>query len=82
MASVMQSPVGQLRGASGAAQLRALRPAGPARVGSKHFSVAASAARRAAAAAPMAPASEGSQLVVPVGRYCESHYKAIRRPTR
>ena len=79
MASVMQSPVGQLRGASGAAQLRA-GPAGRSRVGATNFLVRASAVppRRAAAAAT----SEGSKLILPTGVYCESHYKAIRRPTR
>ena len=78
MASVSTCPAGQLRGASGAAKLRALRPAAPAARVWAQKKTFASDARRAAAAAAAAP----SQLVIPVGQYCESHYKAIRRPTR
>lgn len=26
--------------------------------------------------------SENSELLIPVGKYCETHYKAVRRPTR
>lgn len=80
--SVSTCPAGQLRGAAGAAQLRALRPtAATARVWAPKKTFASANARRAAAAAAAAP-SEGSKLIIPVGQYCESHYKAIRRPTR
>jgi len=34
------------------------------------------------AGAAFAPASEGSELLVPVGQYCEKHYQTVRRPTR
>ena len=79
MASACALPRGQLRGGDAAVALRSRRVGVPARRVVRAFPVAASADRRAAAVS-MAPAP--GTLAPPAGLYCESHYKAIRRPTR
>lgn len=76
MATASPSLPAQLRGASPA--LRRTSSAKPAR----RSSAARASAERAAGAAFAPPVSQGNELLVPEGKYCEKHYQSIRRPTR
>lgn len=69
----------QLRGAADVANLREVRTRR-----TRARPVAASANGRANfnVNAVQSAEQKGSGIIVPVGKYCESHYKTIRRPTR